>query len=398
MKRIRVPQLKKAEFTFSVETNALMLIPFDQVKREWVGYFREIERKLEKAKKEWNEFETEARSLFQSWYHLEFAKNLTALREVENEINHLQRMFQAIDSQMTVNGLNRRAAFQLVNDRLAANHDPFPSEEELERFRCEQQRMFQEAFSKKLNRGGTLQVDVERLEEVRKQTVQEALYRFGQPKTAREEDFLNAWIEDVILDRYENQNHEKREQEEYQAQTHDFDLEDEDYFEETSNEFDEVENQQPQNNPDVTKDYKTLYRGVVRLLHPDRGHEMNAVEKELWAQAQSAYRRKDEVALREILLRIEGDGRIDIHRLETIGEIRDLTLRLHLEFSEVNYLKSRVKKEAVYRFWASRKRPTNRKKLEREIADELRHSFYCGEQELRELKAEKKRMERQLAR
>jgi len=54
------------------------------------------------------------------------------------------------------------------------------------------------------------------------------------------------------------------------------------------------------------KSAKNLYRAIVRQLHPDHHGNMSEARKELWHEAQEAYRCRDVDALRAILASCEG--------------------------------------------------------------------------------------------
>ena len=118
-------------------------------------------------------------------------------------------------------------------------------------------------------------------------------------------------------------------------------------------------------------DLKTLYRKIVRALHPDSGHEMSPIEKEWWNQAQTAYKRKDREALRMISLKIEGSGKISIESVEQIGAIIEMCANLFAQQDEILYQKKRLRKNNVYRFWTSRSRPANRAKFKVELQAQL---------------------------
>jgi hypothetical protein len=51
---------------------------------------------------------------------------------------------------------------------------------------------------------------------------------------------------------------------------------------------------------------KNLYRAIVRQLHPDHHGNMSDARKELWHEAQAAYKRRDVEALRGILASCDG--------------------------------------------------------------------------------------------
>ena len=355
--------------------------------------------------------------------HSTFSKDLSALREIEEESNQLRRTLEAVDVQMKVNSIGKKEAYLKVKAATSKNHDPFPSDEELAAFKEKQAKEFQEEFSKRLSQNGK-PVDLDLLENIKRETVAEAMGRFGPPRNDREAMFLNDWIGDTIMHRYRatiaaRENGPSNKKKETATSTNDsfwddedeiFDSEDEEMdaeiksifgelFEDLGIDEEEFNLDDPFRPKTAVKsgssDFKSMYRQIVRLLHPDRGQEMNETEKELWSQAQAAYRSHDEASLRAILLRIEGGGKIDVSQLQSIGAIRELTTRLHFEYDEINYIKSQVKRESVYRFWASRNRPVNRKKLETKIGSELKNSIRYRKHELSGLLSEMKWMERE---
>jgi hypothetical protein len=389
-----------------IESREIIPINYMAVKKEWVSYFDEINMKLEKAKREWNEFETEARATFQIWYHSTFAKDLTKVREIEEESEQIRRMFEAIDAQISINGLNKRDAYLKVEKAVDQNHDPFPTEEEVSHFKIRQTEKFHQDFKKRLGQNGKHDVDLDLLDGIRKETAAEAMRRFGPPGSNYEAQRMNEWIGDTIMNRYQSHHLKpvkiKNGTDEFANVKAGF-FEVEDFEDEETeaiikrmfgglNEDDGTDDLPGDQKPE---DYKALYRQIVRALHPDRGSEMSEAEKELWSQAQIAYREQDTSALKEIALRIEGGGKINIQAVESIGEIRELVVKLHFDYSEINFIKSKVKKEAVYRFWASRKRPANRKKLEAQMGQEFKMEIAGRNHELRELVSARARLKRE---
>lgn len=396
--------------------SGLIPIPFERVKGEWVSHFKEIEKKLEKTKQEWNAFESEAKVLFQSWYHSTFSKHLNLLREIDEESTRIKRTLDAIEAQMGINKLSRSEAYKKVSLAIKESHDPFPSDEEFAEYKERQKKAFHAEFAKKLSQGGKHIVDEERLEELREETIAQAMHLFGRPESPRESHFMQNWINNRITERYKQGKDESVTKKappeevgyskENQSDSRDSFFDEEEllkamgglFGEDTENEedrdFDQV-NPTEQNTVRL-KDYKSIYRQIVRLLHPDRGSPMNETEKELWSQAQVAYGAREAESLHAILLRIEGGGQIDVLKLQSIGDIRELTLALHFEYREINYIKSQVKKDPLYRFWASRKRPTNRKKLEVQMSFEFKNQIHYYEHELKELRSHLKRIEREI--
>ena len=410
------PPFQKQPPKITQSYSGLIPIPFEHVKREWVSHFKEIEKKLEKTKQEWNAFESEAKVLFQSWYHSTFAKHLNLLREIDEESNRIKRTLDAIEAQIGINGLSRAEACKKVSLAIKESHDPFPSDEEFAEYKERQKKSFHAEFAKKLSQGGKHIVDEERLEELREETIAQAMHLFGRPENPRESHFMQNWINNRVTERYKQGQDESvtkkappdevDSSKENQSYSRDSFFDEEELLKAMGGLFGEdTENGENvnfgQGNPAEQntvrlKDYKSIYRQIVRLLHPDRGSPMNETEKELWSQAQVAYGAREAESLHAILLRIEGGGQIDVLKLQSIGDIRELTLALHFEYREINYIKSQVKKDPLYRFWASRKRPTNRKKLEVQMSFEFKNQIHYYEHELKELRSHLRRIEREI--
>jgi hypothetical protein len=66
--------------------------------------------------------------------------------------------------------------------------------------------------------------------------------------------------------------------------------------------------------------YKSLYRKIARLLHPDMAGALTKQELELWYQAQRAHEKEDVAALEAILARCDRVGT----KRRTLSELREL--------------------------------------------------------------------------
>ena len=75
------------------------------------------------------------------------------------------------------------------------------------------------------------------------------------------------------------------------------------------------------------KSAKELYRSIVRQLHPDHHGHMTEARKNLWHEAQDAYRRRDLNALYSVLARCD-TGQAGIGEHSPVSLIRRLTLQL----------------------------------------------------------------------
>jgi hypothetical protein len=75
------------------------------------------------------------------------------------------------------------------------------------------------------------------------------------------------------------------------------------------------------------KSTRALYRTIVRRLHPDHHGQMSEARKQLWHEAQDAYRRRDLNALYGILARCD-DGEAGLGQHSPVALIRRLTRQI----------------------------------------------------------------------
>ena len=291
----------------------LIAISKKKVRSDWIARHREIEIKLSKLKREWNRFESEAHEQYHSWYHQTFAQELNQIREIDEESHYIRMVLSAIESQMIVNQLTKRAAFDYVMLAYQNKTDPFPSSEE--------------------------EWSYERVEE---------------PFTI---DEMNESDEFLKFDNQKVENIELR-----------------------------VSDQS----------YKWIYRKIVRLLHPDRGVEMSAIEKILWEQTQLAYRDQDSNLLRTILLRIEGTSQIELKSIETIGTIQIMCDALWFEYEEIKNQQLIAKNKPVYQFYSLSKKTKSLASIKEELSLTLKQELFYKNKILRDLKSSLARLERSL--
>ncbi len=291
----------------------LIAISKSKVRSDWIARHREIEIKFSKLKREWNRFESEAHEQYHSWYHQTFAQELNQIREIDEESHYIRMVLSAIESQMIVNQLTKRAAFEYVMLAYQNKTDPFPSSEE--------------------------EWEYEK---------QEAPYR----------------IEEIG----------------------------------DSDEFVEFDDQKIAVTELRVSDqsYKFIYRKIVSLLHPDRGVEMNAMEKVLWEQTQSAYLDRDSNLLRTILLRIEGTSQIELKSIETIGTIQTMCDALWFEYEEIKNQQIIAKNKPVYQFYSLNKKAKSLASIKTELSQILKQELFYKNKILRDLKSSFSRFERSL--
>jgi hypothetical protein len=360
----------------------------EALRKTWLSHYRTIEKKLFKFRREWNSFETEAQNEYQSWYHQKFANELCIVKLLEDECREIQMILSAVEAQIEVNQMTKRNAFLFVMTAIQEKRDPFPTEEERILDREEKRRIFQEQFKAAIGNRLKEELDADLLDQARNIVSDLARQKFQTPpRSAHEAQLRNKALTEALKDVYEDLRYDQARSEganEGQSQNH--------------RNYSRMSESSSKPKINASDDIKTLYRKIVRALHPDRGRDMSLTEKDLWQQTMAAYAEEDLEKLRTILLRLEGTGDLKVSDFESIGAIMELARALQEEFEAANQHKNRVKKDPLYRFWASRLKPKNRKILEEDLNKSLRQQIFQLRGALKELNSEMGQFQRRSSR
>jgi hypothetical protein len=98
---------------------------------------------------------------------------------------------------------------------------------------------------------------------------------------------------------------------------------------------------------------------------------MTDVEKEWWNQAQIAYRQSDFETLKLLALRLQGDGDVEIDKIDHIGTLIELCTALFEQQEQIERQRKHLKRDPIYRFWMSRSKQTSRDRLAFELRAQL---------------------------
>jgi hypothetical protein len=326
----------------------LIPVPSEPIRQNWLRYYRMLERKLNKLKSDWRLFELQSQPLYQKWYYTTFANELARVRDWTDKAQQQDRILSAIVAHQRIYSLDELEAYIRVRTKLRQKRDPFPDPEDIERFQREQRERAERSRQRRSR-------DQERRQRERDRREKEAGFQ--------QQDELWEYIQRKI-----------REQEEAAARG---DSGDDSHsgHERIVRAAESVDAEERRED-----EVKTLYRRIVRALHPDSGREMTQVEKEWWNQAQDAYKRRDLEILKLIALKVQSDGDVQIEKVDHIGTLVDLCAALIDERDQLTIQRRKMKRDPVFRFWSSRARPKNRDKLKYDLKFQL-------EQQARELRA-----------
>jgi hypothetical protein len=125
------------------------------------------------------------------------------------------------------------------------------------------------------------------------------------------------------------------------------------------------------------KPAKELYRAIVRRLHPDHHGHMDEARKNLWHEAQEAYRRRDVNALHSILARCDG-GAAGLGDHSPVSLIRRLTQQLRKAARSARGEMRRVKQDLAWNYEQRARQP----QFIRRIKDELEQGIAAADMEL----------------
>jgi hypothetical protein len=95
-----------------------------------------------------------------------------------------------------------------------------------------------------------------------------------------------------------------------------------------------------------TARYKSLYRKIALLLHPDLAGQLTKQELELWYQTQRAYEQKDVVALETILARCDRVGTNSL----SLSELRAFVRQAHSRLATLRQSMNGLAQLASWRF------------------------------------------------
>ncbi len=123
------------------------------------------------------------------------------------------------------------------------------------------------------------------------------------------------------------------------------------------------------------KSARDLYRKIVRRLHPDHHGHMNEAQKNLWNEAQKAYRDHDVNALHGILSRCgEGEGEGGIGNQTPVSVIRQLILHFQKTTRSVGQEVRRVKSDLAWGFEQSVRDPRFVRRIKQDLEDTIREA------------------------
>ena len=356
------------------ETRALVVIEQTKVRKKYIQGCKRTIKDLEKAKQEWEEFQSVDVPSYEQWYNQSFGSDLSQIREAHAKAQDLNSTLQEIRYWMMKRDMSPYEAYKLVMDR-KANPEKYRTldEEAAERER-EQKRKWKEKYGK----------DFFDEEEDFEDEEEDGEF-FGDGKEPSEEE-LRMMFEFFIQANPSIKSKMK------DKGFYDFMFErfKEDVLGRKSKnpETDEVD---PKSS--VEDRIKNIYRILVRKLHPDYQAEITPYMQSLWHEVQEAYKAKDLERL-ETMLAISNIQTGDFSEEISVSQI----LNVQSEYkSQLKSLRAQIRKARKRVEWGFSKL-TDTKPLSQKIRSDLKmelksHQFHIQQFE-KQLQAWSKPMQR----
>ncbi|MBP7281364.1 MAG: hypothetical protein KBA66_07305 [Leptospiraceae bacterium] len=356
------------------ETRALVVIEQTKVRKKYIQGCKRTIKDLEKAKQEWEEFQSVDVPSYEQWYNQSFGSDLSQIREAHAKAQDLNSTLQEIRYWMMKRDMSPYEAYKLVMDR-KANPEKYRTldEEAAERER-EQKRKWKEKYGK----------DFFDEEEDFEDEEEDGEF-FGDGKEPSEEE-LRMMFEFFIQ---ANPSIKSK-------------MKDKGFYDFMFERFKEDVLGRKSKNPEtdevdpktsVEDRIKNIYRILVRKLHPDYQAEITPYMQSLWHEVQEAYKAKDLERL-ETMLAISNIQTGDFSEEISVSQI----LNVQSEYkSQLKSLRAQIRKARKRVEWGFSKL-TDTKPLSQKIRSDLKmelksHQFHIQQFE-KQLQAWSKPMQR----
>ena len=99
------------------ETRALVVIEQTKVRKKYIQGCKRTIKDLEKAKQEWEEFQSVDVPSYEQWYNQSFGSDLSQIREAHAKAQDLNSTLQEIRYWMMKRDMSPYEAYKLVMDR-----------------------------------------------------------------------------------------------------------------------------------------------------------------------------------------------------------------------------------------------------------------------------------------
>lgn len=295
--------------------------------------YEKTERDLEKLRADLKRYHEKDIPGFRSWFHDRFGRELTRFREVQAEADVLRsKLSETYDLAERLNLSLGEAYVKMLWRR------EHPQEAE------EEDRRLEEAERARA--------------EARRQKAEE-----------RGEGGDDGWDPFDDLDEFDEEFSDEEEEKAFQQ-----------FFEEMTGARRPARHARGAVNGEAARSAKEVYRTIVRLLHPDHHGQMTPVQRELWHEAQTAYRKGDVNALYRVLARCDS-GAAGVGKHTAVSVIRALVSQMKASVREARAEIRGVKRDPA---WDYARRIEDIRYV-RQLGDSVLADIHMAREDLRNL-------------
>jgi hypothetical protein len=293
----------------------------DSVLREWRERYRALENELDTLSKKAEEHQFLAIPDFQAWVARTFGEELSAIRELEEEIRKNEVYVLATLAEATSADCPESEAYRVVLLREERGEDLFPKSEE--------------------------------------------------PHEEAEDDWSDGWesVDPEVDYRRADENPSSRRTPDERSR---------EYFAEKKKSAAREERS------DGLARLKTVYRKLAFALHPDANPNLSARERKIWDEVQRAYSSRDLARLESLAAWIETGSKGWLDRMNHAGTLRAMVLEKIAAVRATHVRINRLRKEDSWRYWQARGSESAIAELRTEIEEGVLRDFLFLRRRLRE--------------
>ncbi len=361
----------KAQQAQKNQTRALVVIEQTKVRKKYIQGCKRTIKDLEKAKKEWEDYQAIDIPAYEQWFNGNFGSDLSQIRETRTKAQDLSSTLQEIRYWMMKKNISPYDAYKLVMDR-KANPDKYKANDEAE---AERERQKESKWNEKFERDffGDEEHNFEENEDD----------FFGEDEPSEED--LRSMFE-MFIEANPSIKSKMKDRAFYEFM---FERFKEDVLGKKSPKSKGKENI----HASIEDRIKAVYRILVRKLHPDFQTEITPHMQDLWHEVQEAYKAKDLERL-ETMLAISNIQTGDFSEEISVSQI----LNVQSEYkNQLKSLRAQIRKAKKKLEWGFSKLTNTQplsKKIKTELKIELSHHLFHIQEFEKQLKAWSKPMVR----
>lgn len=344
--------------TSEKESRALVVIEQSKVRKKYIQGCKKTIKDLEKAKQEWEDYQSVDVPSYEKWYNGNFGSEISQVREAHTKAQDLHSTLQEIRYWMMKKNISPYDAYKLVMDR-KANPEKYKASDEAE---AEREREKERKWNEKFKRDFFGEEEDESFD-------QEEDDLFGEDEHSEEE--LKMMFEFFIQANPSIKSKMK------DKAFYDFMFER--FKEDVLGKKSSKSSGKESIHTSIEDRIKATYRALVRKLHPDFQTEITQHMQDLWHEVQEAYKAKDLERL-ETMLAISNIQTGDFSEEISVSQILNVQSEYKNQLKSLRAQIRKAKKKVEWGFSKLTNTQPLSKKIKMELKTELnQHKYHIQE-------------------